>query len=160
MNIQLYKLPKLLKISLSIFLISLSFGYISGIDLLKHTTDFNLKGIEENIIGNEFDESAEELKFNMSEREIAGIIHSHVISLAILFLILSLLIFFSSYSNGIKTFFMIEPTISLILTFGGMWLLWAGISWFKYVIMISGILMHLSFVIIIILLLKDLIITK
>ena len=116
MNIQLYKLPKLLKISLSIFLISLSFGYISGIDLLKHTTDFNLKGIEENIIGNEFDESAEELKFDMSEREI-GIIHSHVISLAILFLILSLLIFFSSYSNGIKTFFMIEPTISLILTF-------------------------------------------
>ena len=145
MNIQLYKLPKLLKISLSIFLISLSFGYISGIDLLKHTTDFNLKGIEENIIGNDFDESAEELKFDMSEREFAGIIHSHVISLAILFLILSLLIFFSSYSNGIKTFFMIEPTISLILTFGGMWLLWAGISWFKYVIMISGILMHLSF---------------
>ena len=123
MNIQLYKLPKLLKISLSIFLISLSFGYISGIDLLKHTTDFNLKGIEENIIGNEFDESAEELKFNMSEREIAGIIHSHVISLAILFLILSLLIFFSSYSNGIKTFFMIEPTISLFLTFGGIWML-------------------------------------
>ena len=160
MNIQLYKLPKLLKISLSIFLISLSFGYISGIDLLKHTTDFNLKGIEENIIGNEFDESAEELKFNMSEREIAGIIHSHVISLAILFLILSLLIFFSSYSNGIKTFFMIEPTISLFLTFGGIWMLWAGISWFKYVIIISGILMHLSFVIIIILLLKDLIITK
>lgn len=160
MNIQLYKLPKLLKISLSIFLISLSFGYISGIDLLKHTTDFNLKGIEENIIGNEFDESAEEFKFNMSEREIAGIIHSHVISLAILFLILSLLIFFSSYSNGIKTFFMIEPTISLFLTFGGIWMLWAGISWFKYVIMISGILMHLSFVIIIILLLKDLIITK
>ena len=117
MNIQLYKLPKLLKISLSIFLISLSFGYISGIDLLKHTTDFNLKGIEENIIGNEFDESAEELKFDMSEREIAGIIHSHVISLAILFLILSLLIFFSSYSNGIKTFFMIEPTISLISYF-------------------------------------------
>ena len=160
MNIQLYKLPKLLKISLSIFLISLSFGYISGIDLLKHTTDFNLKGIEENIIGNEFDESAEELKFNMSEREIAGIIHSHVISLAMLFLILSLLIFFSSYSNGIKTFFMIEPTISLFLTFGGIWMLWAGISWFKYVIIISGILMHLSFVIIIILLLKDLIITK
>ena len=160
MNIQLYKLPKLLKISLSIFLISLSFGYISGIDLLKHTTDFNLKGIEENIIGNDFDESAEDLKFDMSEREIAGIIHSHVISLAILFLILSLLIFFSSYSNGIKTFFMIEPTISLILTFGGLWLLGAGISWFKYVSMISGILIHLSFVIIIILLLKDLIITK
>ena len=114
----------------------------------------------ENIIGNEFDESVEELKFNMSEREKVGIIHSHVITLkAILFLILSLLIFFSSYSNGIKTFFMIEPTISLFLTFGGIWLLWAGISWFKYVIMISGIL-YFSFVIIIILLLKDLIITK
>ena len=103
MNIQLYKLPKLLKISLSIFLISLSFGYISGLDLLKHTTDFNLKGIEENIIGNEFDES-EELKFDMSEREMAGIIHSHVISLRIFVFNFIPLNIFSSYSNGIKTF--------------------------------------------------------
>ena len=57
MDIKLHKLPLLLKLSLSLFLISLSFGYISGIDLLKHTTDFTLKGIEENVIGNEFDES-------------------------------------------------------------------------------------------------------
>ena len=160
MKIHLHKLPKLLKISLSVFLISLAFGYISGVDLLKHTTDFNLKGIEENVIGNEFDESAEELEFKMSEREIAGVIHSHVISLGMLFLILSILMFFSSYSNCIKAFFMIEPTISLILTFGGIWLLWAGVSWFKYVIMISGVLMHLSFVILILLLLKDLIFKK
>ena len=51
---------------------------------------------------------------------------------------------------------MIEPMISLITTFGGLWLLWNGVLWMKYIIMVSGILMHLSFVLIVFLLLKEL----
>jgi len=40
---------------------------------------------------------------------------------------------------------MIEPNVSLVVTFG-LWLLWLGHTWVKYVIMISGILMHLSLI--------------
>ena len=81
MDVQLHNLPKSLKNTLGVFLIVISFGYLSGLDLLKHTTDFNPKGIEENVLGNEMDEYAEELQFKMSERQLNGIIHSHLITL-------------------------------------------------------------------------------
>ena len=160
MNFKLHTLPRSLRRTLTVFLLALSFGYFSGLNMLKNTTDFKSEGVEKNVLGSEIDEQAEELYFKMSERELHGIIHSHVVSLAVLFLILSVMLYLSSYSNGIKNFLMLEPTISLVVTFGGLWLLWSGISWVKYVIMISGILMHLSIIIIILLLLKDLTLHK
>ena len=92
----LHQLPKSLKYSLVVFLITLSFGYLSGVDLVKHTTDFKAQGIEQNILGDELDETAEELYFKMSEKQLHNIIHSHVISLSMLFLLLSLLLFFTT----------------------------------------------------------------
>ena len=35
--------------------------------------------------------------------------------------------------------------ISIILTFGGIWLLWKEITWFKYVVMVSGSLLTITF---------------
>lgn len=160
MNVQLHNLPKSLKNSLVVFLIALAFGYFSGVDILKHTTDFNSKGVEENVLGNEMDENAEQLHFKMSERELHGIIHSHVITLGMLFVMLSVMLFFTSYNLGIKSFLMIEPMVSLITTFGGLWLLWKGTIWIKYIVMLSGILMHLSFMLIVFLLLKELLFKK
>ena len=160
MNIKLHLLPKLLKRSISVFLIVLIFGYFSGLDLLKHTTSFNAQGVEQNVLGNEFDENASELHFKMSERELQGIIHSHVIPLSMLFLILSILLFFTSLPPFVKSFLMIEPNVSLMLTFGGLWLLWLGYSEVKYLIMISGVLMHLSIAVIVVLLLKELLFKK
>ena len=57
MDFKLQQLPKVLRISLSVFLLTLSFGYFSGLDLLKHTTDF--KFIQENVLGNECNEEAD-----------------------------------------------------------------------------------------------------
>lgn len=160
MNFQLHTLPKSLRHTLTVFLLALSFGYFSGLDLLNHTTDFKVDGVEQNVLGNEIDEQAEELHFKMSERALQGLIHSHVISLGMLFLMLSIIIYFSSYNEGIKYFLMLEPMVSLVVTFGGLWLLWSGVYWMKYIIMISGIMMHLSLVAIILLLLKDLLLHK
>jgi len=160
MDFKLHQLPKSLKLSLSVFIMALAFGYFSGLDMLKHTTDFKAEGIQENVLGNEFNEEAEELHFKMSVRELHGIIHSHVITLSILFVILSLLIFFTTLPPFFKTFLMIEPTVSLVVTFGGLWTLWHGITWVKYIIMVSGILMHLSIVCLVLVLLKELLLTK
>lgn len=160
MTFKLYQLPKPLRLSLSFFLIALSFGYFSGLDMLKQTTDFNSAGIEQNILGNEFDEAAEELHFKMSERELHAIIHSHVISISMILLVLSSFLYFSSWSSRFKLFLMVEPFISLVVTFGGLWLLWLGFTWVKYVIMVSGILMHLSIILMIVIALKELVIGK
>jgi hypothetical protein len=150
MDFKLYQLPKAIRLSLSVFLLTLSFGYFSGLDLLKHTTDYDADGIEANVLGNDFDEKADELHFKMSERELQGIIHSHVISISMIFVLLSFMIYFTSLPKYLKTFLMIEPNVSLVVTFGGLWLLWLGHNWVKYVIMISGILMHLSMIALII----------
>jgi len=160
MNYQLHTFSKLIRHTLVVFLLTLSFGYFSGLNLLNHTTDFKAEGVEQNVLGNEIDEQAEELHFKMSERALQGLIHSHVISLGMLFLMLSIVMYFSSYSHGVKYFLMLEPMISLVVTFGGLWLLWSGLYWMKYIIMISGIMMHLSLVVIIVLLLKDLLLHK
>tara|TARA_B110000305_G_C19414989_1_gene627485 strand:- start:783 stop:1274 length:492 start_codon:yes stop_codon:yes gene_type:complete len=160
MNFQLSSLPRLLKISLSIFLFALAFGYFSSFDLLKQTTDLNSQGVEENVLGNEMDESANELRFKMSERELHGIIHSHVISLSLIFVFLQILLYFSSASSFFKAFLMVEPIISIITTFGGLWMLWLGHVWVKYLIMVSGTLMHLSLALILFILLYDLLIRK
>ena len=160
MDFKLHQLPKSLRLSLSVFLLALAFGYFSGLDMLKHTTDFKAEGIQENVLGNEFDEQADELHFKMSERELHGIIHSHVITLSLLFVVLSLMVYFTTLPAFFKSVLMIEPTLSLIVTFGGLWMMWHGITWVKYVIMISGILMHLSIVCMVLVLLKNLLLTK
>jgi hypothetical protein len=160
MNFHIFSLPRLLKVSLSIFLLALAFGYFSSFDLLSQTTDLNSKGIQENVLGNNEDESVNELRFKMSERELHGIIHTHVISLSLLFIFLQIIFFFSSAPKFLKNFLMIEPILSIITTFGGLWLLWLGHIWVKYLIMISGTLMHLSLFVIIVILLYDLLFKK
>ena len=160
MDFKLQQLPKAIRISLSVFLLALSFGYFSGLDLLKHTTDYKAEGIQENVLGNEFDEEAEELHFKMSERELQGIIHYHVITISMLFALLSFMVYFTSLPLYFKSFLMIEPNVSLVVTFGGLWLMWLGHTWIKYVIMISGILMHLSMIMLIVTLLWQLLIKK
>ena len=68
--------------------------------------------------------------------------------------------FFTCLPSGLKAFLMIEPNVSLVVTFGGLWLLWLGHTWVKYVIMISGILMHLSLILLVVTLLWQLLLKK
>mgnify|MGYP001288118959 CR=1 FL=1 len=96
------------------------------------------------VIKNTFNEEADELHFKMSEREFHGIIHSHVITISILFVILSFMLFFTSLTSSFKSFLMIDPNVFLVVVFGGLWLFWLGHKWVKYVIMITDILMYLS----------------
>ncbi|MFW2347565.1 MAG: hypothetical protein ACN4EF_03300, partial [Wenyingzhuangia sp.] len=45
----------------------------------------------------------------------------------------------------VKKFLMIEPLLSVLVTFTGIYLLWTGVLWMKYIVMFSGILMTASF---------------
>ena len=51
----------------------------------------------------------------------------------------------TSYPSRLKSVLVIEPFVSIILTFGGIWLMWQGVSWMKYVIIVSGTLMNLAY---------------
>ena len=146
-NITLKNLTGLWRNLLIAFVITLSFGYGTGMYYLTLTSGLQTKSIEENYLGNEGDEAALEMKFKKPEKEVVSIIHSHVISFSLIFLSIGGLFLLTSYSARLKSFLIIEPFVSIILTFGGIWLMWKGMGWMKYVIIISGTLMNLAYVV-------------
>ena len=145
-NGSIHLFPKEIKIAIAAFVFTLSIGFYTGLLFVNETSNFTPDGIEQNYNGNEEDENAIEMKFKKSEREILTVIHNHILSMSIIFFMLSLLLATTSINKKLKYFLMIEPFLSIIVTFGGIYIIWIGISWFKYVVMISGMFMTLSFV--------------
>lgn len=142
----IHQFPKEIKLLILAFIVVLSIGYFTGLTFVNATTSLDSGGIESQYNGNEEDENALEMKFKKNEREILTVIHNHVISMAVIFFLISLILATTSMNKKLKYFLMVEPFISIILTFGGIYLLWSGILWFKYIVIISGTFMTLSFI--------------
>jgi len=141
----IHQFPKELKLLILVFISVLSIGFYGGISFVNNTTSMNAKGVETHYLGNEDDEDAEIMKFKKNEREILTLVHGHILSLSVIFFLLSLILTTTSINKKLKYFLMVEPFLSIVFTFGGIYLMWSGITWFKYVIMISGTFMTLSF---------------
>jgi len=156
----LKQFPKEIKLLITAFVITLNIGFFTGINFVKITSTFDSNGIETNYLGNEKDENAEIMQFKKSEREIITLVHNHVLSMSLIFLILGGILSLTSINRKVKSILMLEPFVSIILTFGGIYILWTGALWFKYIIMISGIAMVLSIVLSSVFILKETIFTK
>ena len=139
--------PKEIKWLIVTFLVTLSIGFYGGITFVNDTTNANPKGIEQRYLGNEEDEEATKMMFKKSSGEIKTLVHNHILSLSVIFFLLSIILSTTSLKRGIKMMLMIEPFISIILTFGGIYIMWLGVTWMKYVVMVSGILMTIAFTI-------------
>ena len=162
-ELKLSAFPKYARMSILAFLVTLSFGYFIGLMYVEKTTQFSSDGIDENYNGNEqidsdfedynydseFNEDSltDTIKYKKSEQEIITIIHTHVISFSLIFLALGALLCLTNFPIKLKKILIIESFISIILTFGGIWLLWKEITWIKYIVMISGILLTITFII-------------
>jgi len=142
----IHTLPPYVKGFIAAFVIVLSIGYITGLSFVRQTGSTAPDGIEENYLGNEEVEDAAVMKFKKGEREMLTIVHTHILSMSFIFFFLGGLVAITSLPRKLKSFLMIEPFISILLTFGGIWLMWEGVTWMKYVVMVSGTLMTLVFV--------------
>lgn len=136
---------KELKLLVGTFLVVLSIGFYSGLSFVGETSSFSSNGIQENYLGNEDNEDAEDMKFKKTERHMLSVIHSHILSMSIIFFLVATLLFHVEFNTAIKKFLMIEPLISVVTTFGGIYFLWKGLLWMKYIVMLSGMLMTLSY---------------
>ena len=145
LNGLIYSLPKEIKVLIGAFIIVLSIGFYTGLLFVGETSTANPNGIEEQFLGNEDQPDAIEMKFQKSEKEMLTLIHNHVLSMSIIFFLVGLLISITKLNNKAKLVLIVEPFVSVILTFGGMYFLWKGLIWAKYIIMISGFAMTLSF---------------
>lgn len=138
-------LPTELKLLIGTFIIILCIGFFTGLLFVGETSSASPNGIEEQYLGNEDDENAMVMKFKKSEHEMLTLFHNHVLAMSLIFFLVGLLLSITQLNKKLKIFLMIEPFISVILTFGGIYLLWQGLLWMKYIVMFSGTLMTLSF---------------
>ncbi len=152
----IHKYPKEIKLLIVSFLVVLSIGFFMGISFVNETTDANPDGVETQYLGNEHIEEAPVMKFKKSEREILTLVHNHMLSLSVIFFILAIIVSTTSINMKLKVFLMVEPFASILLTFGGIYILWTGVLWFKYVIILSGVLMTFTFITSVFIILKQL----
>ena len=151
----LRNLPKPIKLLIGSFMLALLFGYGASFMVLSNQTGMSPNGIEESYNGNEEDEEASVMKFKKSSFEILTTVHSHVFTLGAIFFITGFLTYFTSLGRKLKTFLMIEPILSLIVSFASIILMWRGLSAFKYLAYLSGALMHTTFLIAVVIILRE-----
>ncbi|HKK12068.1 MAG TPA: hypothetical protein VJ945_04515 [Flavobacteriaceae bacterium] len=145
LNGLIHTFPKELKLLIAAFVIVLSIGFFSGLLFVNETSSANPNGIEEQYLGNESDEAAEIMKFKKSDQEMLTLAHNHILSMSVIFFLVGLILSTTRLDKKLKLFLMIEPFASVILTFGGIYLLWKGVIWMKYIVIFSGTLMAFTF---------------
>ena len=159
-SFKLRNLPKELKILVLLFLMTMLFGYGASFVLVLDQTGLSPSGIEENYNGNEDNEEADTIKFRKSKFEMLTSIHSHIFTLGLIFLATGTMAYFTGLPQRIKVLLMVEPLISLVVTFASLIFLWQGYLPFKYLAYLSGALMHGVFVITLLLLIRELYFVK
>lgn len=156
LNGLIFTLPREIKLLIGAFVIVLSIGFYTGLLFVGETSSANPNGIEQQYLGNEDDENAEVMRFKKSPQEMLTLVHNHILSMSIIFFLVGLLVSITKLNKKIKIFLIVEPFVSVILTFGGLFLLWTGILWMKYIVMFSGFVMTITFTTSILIILKQL----
>ena len=143
-NILLHQLPAKFKLLLLLTVVNLTVGVGIGLYYVANTTELTPAGTTEHFSGSEID-----AEFDIPEKypkpvsELLTTTHNHILSLTLIFLVIGGIFYFNSIiSGGMKTFLIAEPFISILITFGGIWLIRFVHSAFVYLVITSGILMY------------------
>ena len=134
-NIDTWSYP--LRVMTACFLVVLSVGFFTGIRFVGETDSTTPDGIIEHYNGNEQDEDVMVMKFKKSAQEMLTIVHTHILSMSMLFFLTGFLLAQTPINERLKLFLIIEPFASILLTFGGLYLIWFGVEWFRYVVIFS-----------------------
>ena len=145
-----------LRLMTAFFLVVLSIGFFTGIRFVSETDSTSPKGLVEHYNGNEQDEDVMVMKFKKSAQEMLTIVHTHILSMSMLFFLTGFLLAQTAINQNLKIFLIIEPFISIVLTFGGLYIIWFGFEWFRYVVIFSGVAMTLAYSAAVIIILKNL----
>ncbi len=158
MEFKLYNLEKKIKLFLSVIIITISIGVLTGLVNLYKTTDLSSSGTIQRISG-----SSETGDFDIPDSypksisELLITTHNHIIGLSFIFFIVGGVFYFNSILIGFwKSFLMIEPLVSIVITFGSIWLIRFVSTDFVFVAIVSSSLMYISFFIMIVIVLYEL----
>ena len=144
---RLYELPRKLKLLCFLTVFNITVGVGVGLYYVGYTTQYSPSGTSEHFAGSQVSDDFDiPDKYPKPFCELLNTTHTHVISMTFIFIITGGIFFFNSIITGsIKTLLIVEPFISIIVTFGGIWLVRFIHPGFSYLVILSGILMYLSF---------------
>ncbi len=144
---RLYEFPGKLKLLCFLAVFNLTIGIGVGLYYVGYTTQYSSTGTAEHFAGSTINDDFDiPDKYPKPFSELLNTTHNHVISMTFIFLIIGGIFYFNSIITGtIKTILIIEPFISIIITFGGIWFVRFIHPGFSYVVILSGILMYVSF---------------
>ena len=145
-----------MRLMTAFFLVVLSIGFFTGIRFVSETDSTSPDGLVEHYNGNEQVEDVMVMKFKKSAQEMLTIVHTHILSMSMLFFLTGFLLAQTSINQHLKLFLIIEPFVSILLTFGGLYIIWFGFEWFRYVVIFSGVAMTLAYSAAVIIILKHL----
>lgn len=130
------------------FVFVLTLGVSVGLVYLKFTTNMTSTGTVERYNGSVTDSDEFEIaeKYPKQINELLLTTHNHVITFSLIFFSLGLVFYFNSIIKGFwKNFLILEPFLSTIITFLSIWGIRYIDSIFVYVTIVSAILMYISF---------------
>lgn len=148
MNFILSSLDKSLKLFLAVYIFVITIGVSIGLTFIKHTTSMTPRGAIERFNGSENKNSDFDILENYPKplSEMLITTHNHIFGMAFIFLSIGIIFYFNSIiKNHWKIFLMVEPLISLVISFGSIWLMRYVDEKFVYVTVVSAALMYLSF---------------
>ena len=151
----LQTLDKNLKKILIYYLITLGVGFSLGVLYVYLNSEFSSSGMIEQYLGNN-DEWKPKLPKTL--QDLVSHTHEHITMFSIIFLSLGLIFLYNNTIKGFwKRFLMLEPFVSIIITFGGFFMIRYVTTTFSYIIMISSLLMYICFYVMLIISLYELI---
>ena len=161
-NFYLKDLEKNIKYFLVAFLLNITDGICTGLGYIYYTTNIAADSISERYAGSVVEEDYEiPENFPKSIENMIQTTHEHVNSFAIISFVIGLIFYFNSIINGkLKTFLMIEPFISTIITFLSLWLIRFINTSFAYLVILSSTLMYLCWFVMIGVAMYELILKK
>ena len=154
MKNKLNQLNSSLRLLTVAYLIVLGIGVATGIIYVAATTSMSPSGTIERYIGNDDDWEPKQAKEFV---DLISQAHQHIVMFSFIFLSIGLIFSRNSIIKGpLKLFLIIEPFISIIVTFGGFFILRYLMPNFVYIIIISSTLMYACFYIMMFVSLYDL----
>ncbi len=149
--------PPQLKLLVAAFIIVLSIGVTIGVIYVGYNTDFTPSGTQSYYAGDTVNPEFEiPEQYPKSLEALLLTSHTHITAFAIIFLVMGVLMFFTeSLSNKWKLFFMIEPMVSTLVTFGSFFAIRYIDPNFVYLTIVSGVLMYMSYYIMAIIIFRE-----
>lgn len=124
------------------FVLVMMVGYGAGLSFIAYNTGFSGDGVVDHYQGNE-----DRMKFGKSTGEMLEIVHTHILGMGLLFFAVGILFVHCDFPLRIRGLIVIETMLTLLTTFGGLWLVSSGWTPAIWIVFPSSIAMVFGYVV-------------